>query len=227
MDWASIFIHDTTWVFAIEILIRVVVMFTLIISFLRFTGKRGVRQLSIFELTIILSLGSIAGDPMFTEDLPIIQAILIMSTVILLYRLCTWAMMRFNTIEVFLEGQSLYIVEDGVLVMDKIKKGKMSHDEFFAEMRQQGVEHLGQVRTGLLETDGNFSILLYPPEKTRYGMPLFPKEYQAVEQVEAGVYYACMHCGHVDHITDANQLCERCENRSKNWAKALNCEVVR
>lgn len=227
MDWASIFIHDTTWVFAIEILIRVVVMFTLIISFLRFTGKRGVRQLSIFELTIILSLGSIAGDPMFTEDLPIIQAILIMSTVILLYRLCTWAMMRFNTIEVFLEGQSLYIVEDGVLVMDKIKKGKMSHDEFFAEMRQQGVEHLGQVRTGLLETDGNFSILLYPPEKTRYGMPLFPKEYQVVDQVETGVYYACMHCGHVDHITDAKQLCERCENRSKNWAKALNCEVVR
>ena len=48
-----------------------------------------------------------------------------------------------------------------MLVLDKIKKGKMSHDEFFAEMRQQGVEHLGQVRTGLLETDGNFSILLY------------------------------------------------------------------
>ncbi|MER2164216.1 MAG: YetF domain-containing protein, partial [Psychrobacter alimentarius] len=158
MDWASIFIHDTTWVFAIEILIRVVVMFTLIISFLRFTGKRGVRQLSIFELTIILSLGSIAGDPMFTEDLPIIQAVLIMSTVIVLYRVCTWAMMRFNPVENLLEGKSLYIVEDGVLVMDKVKKGKMSHDEFFAEMRQQGVEHLGQVRTGLLEADGNFSI---------------------------------------------------------------------
>ena len=106
MDWASIFIHDTTWVFAIEILIRVVVMFTLIISFLRFTGKRGVRQLSIFELTIILSLGSIAGDPMFTEDLPIIQAVLIMSTVILLYRLCTWAMMKFNPVENLLEGKS-------------------------------------------------------------------------------------------------------------------------
>ena len=39
-----------------------------------------------------------------------------------------------------------------MLVLDKIKKGEMSHDEFFAEMRQQGVEHLGQVRTGLLES---------------------------------------------------------------------------
>ncbi|MGE6480461.1 DUF421 domain-containing protein [Psychrobacter namhaensis] len=227
MDWASIFIYDTTWVFAVEILIRVTVMFVLIISFLRFTGKRGVRQLSIFELTIILSLGSIAGDPMFTEDLPIIQAVLIMSTVILLYRLCTWAMMKFQPVENFLEGKSLYIVEDGMLVLEKIKKGKMSHDEFFAEMRQQGVEHLGQVRTGLLETDGNFSVLLYPPKKTVYGLPLFPKQYQAVEKIEIGVCYACMYCGYVEPISEPNQLCVRCENQCKNWAKALNSQIVR
>lgn len=227
MDWASIFIHDTTWAFAIEIVVRVAVMFVLIISFLRFTGKRGVRQLSIFELTIILSLGSIAGDPMFTEDLPIIQAVLIMSTVILLYRLCTWAMMKFQSFEDLLEGKSLYIVEDGLLVLNKIKKGKMSHDEFFAEMRQQGVEHLGQVRTGLLETDGKFSVLLYPPDKTSYGMPLFPKQYQPVERVEAGVYYACMYCGFVDHIASSDQLCQRCDSECRDWAKALNSKIVR
>ena len=74
MDWASIFIHDTTWAFAAEISVRAILMFSMIIIFLRLTGKRGVRQLSIFELAIILSLGSIAGDPMFTEDLPLIQA---------------------------------------------------------------------------------------------------------------------------------------------------------
>lgn len=227
MDLASIFIYDTTWLFAAEIVIRVIVMFALIILFLRFTGKRGVRQLSIFELTIILSLGSIAGDPMFTEDLPIIQAVMIMSTVILLYRLCTWAMMKYQPFEDLLEGTSLYIVEDGLLVLDKIKKGKMSHDEFFAEMRQQGVEHLGQVRTGLLEADGNFSILLYPPDKTSYGMPLFPKKYQAVEHIDPEHYYACMHCGYVGYISKPDQLCVRCENDCRNWAKAINNEVVR
>ncbi|CAM3481626.1 DUF421 domain-containing protein [Psychrobacter glaciei] len=227
MDWASIFIYDTTWAFAAEIVIRVIVMFALIILFLRFTGKRGVRQLSIFELTIILSLGSIAGDPMFNEDLPLIQAVLIMSIVILLYRLCTWAMMKYQPFEDLLEGKSLYIVEDGMLVLDKIKKGKMSHDEFFAEMRQQGVEHLGQVRTGLLETDGNFSILLYAPDHTIYGMPLFPKQYQPVEEIESGTHYACMHCGYVNHLSDPNQLCERCENDCRDWAKALNSKIVR
>jgi len=35
----------------------------IIISFLRLSGKRGIRQLSLFELAIILCLGSAAGDP--------------------------------------------------------------------------------------------------------------------------------------------------------------------
>lgn len=225
MDLASIFIHDTTWAFAAEIVIRVIVMFSMIIMFLRFTGKRGVRQLSIFELTIILSLGSIAGDPMFTEDLPIIQAVLIMSIVIIMYRLCTWVMMKYQPFEDLLEGKSIYIVEDGALVIDKIKRGKMSHDEFFAEMRQQGVEHLGQVRVGLLETDGSFSLLLFPPDETRYGLPLFPKQYQPVEEIDPKHCYACMHCGYVDYIAKPDQQCVRCECES--WAKALDSEIVR
>ncbi len=168
MDWATIFINDTTWEFTAEILLRCALMYTMIILFLRLTGKRGVRQLSIFEVAIILSLGSIAGDPMFTEDIPLIQAVLVMSVIIIMYRLTTWLMMKYQWFEDLLEGKPIYIVEDGVLVVEEIKKGKMSHDEFFAEMRQQGVEHLGQVRTGLLETDGKFSILF--SNRMRFGL---------------------------------------------------------
>lgn len=66
MDFFNIFIGDTTWKFVLEILVRCTVMFIIIISFLRLSGKRGIRQLSLFELAIILCLGSAAGDPMFT-----------------------------------------------------------------------------------------------------------------------------------------------------------------
>ena len=227
MSLADIFLYDTTWAFIAEIAIRVVVMFILIISFLRFTGKRGVRQLSIFELTIILSLGSIAGDPMFTEDLPIIQAVIIMSLVILLYRLCTWLMMKYQPIEDLLEGRSVYIVEDGKLVLEKLSKGKMSHDEFFAEMRQQGIEHLGQVRVGLLETDGTFSLLMFDNPDIHYGLPIFPKAYQAVDEILAHQHYACMYCGHIAQGIMAKNTCTRCEDKHIGWAKAINTKIVR
>lgn len=221
MDWVSIFIHDTTWSFASEILLRCIVMYIMIILFLRLTGKRGVRQLSIFEVAIILALGSIAGDPMFTEDIPLIQAVLVMSMIILMYRLTTWLMMKYQWFEDLLEGKPIYIVEDGLLVIEEIKKGKMSHDEFFAEMRQQGVEHLGQVRTGLLETDGKFSVLYFTDDQVKYGLPLFPKTCSIVEQVKADRLYACIYCGQVQNLSTAAQQCPRC--KSAQWAEAINC----
>ena len=133
--------------------------------------------------------------------------------------------MKFQPIEDFLEGKSLYIVEDGQLILEKIEEGKMSQDEFFAEMRQQNIEHLGQVRVGLLETDGELSILLFAPENVQYGLPLFPKQYQAVTRVQKGTCYACMYCGQTAYILKPDEACLRC-NRDR-WAKAINSPVIR
>ncbi len=222
MEWSTIFIHDTTWSFAAEILLRCLVMYIMIILFLRLTGKRGVRQLSIFEVAIILSLGSIAGDPMFDEELPLLQAFLVMATIIVLYRITTLLTMKYQPFEDLLEGKSLYIVEDGKMVLEHIKRGKMSHDEFFAEMRQQGVEHLGQVRVGLLESDGKFSILFYSPEQVGYGLPLYPKAQQPIQHIEAHQHYACLHCGNVCLLTSAQKDCPRCQHC--RWTKAINTQ---
>lgn len=222
MDFADIFIHDTTWTFLGEILIRCVVMFTMIILFLRLTGKRGIRQLSIFEVAIILSLGSVAGDPMFTDDLPLVQAFVVMACIILLYRLTTWLMMKNQTFEDLLEGKPLYIVKEGQLVLEDVKKGKYSQDEFFAEMRQQNTEHLGQIRAALLESDGKLSILFYPNDDIRYGLPLFPEACTAATSVQPDQHYACSYCGYVEKIQDVRQSCPRCENQT--WAIAMNTE---
>ncbi len=43
--------------------------------FLKMTGRRGVRQMSLFEVLIILTLGSAAGDVAFYDDVPMVLAI--------------------------------------------------------------------------------------------------------------------------------------------------------
>ncbi|WP_049065480.1 DUF421 domain-containing protein, partial [Acinetobacter seifertii] len=174
MDLSNIFIGDTTWGFALEILIRCTVMFIIIISFLRLSGKRGIRQLSLFELAIILCLGSAAGDPMFTKDVPIAHALVVFVAILFLYRLITWGMVKHKKIETLLEGRALCVVKEGLLVYKDFQKQTYSHDEFFSEMRQQNVEHLGQVRTALLESDGILSLLYYEDEDVKWGLPLFP-----------------------------------------------------
>ncbi len=101
MDFFNIFIGDTTWKFVLEILVRCTVMFIIIISFLRLSGKRGIRQLSLFELAIILCLGSAAGDPMFTEDLPIAHAFVAFVVILFLYRFATWSMVKHKKLKIY------------------------------------------------------------------------------------------------------------------------------
>lgn len=68
MDLQHMLLHDLDGSFAAEIGLRTLVMFTVILLFLRLFGKKGVRQLSIFEVAIVIGLGSEAGDPLSNEQ---------------------------------------------------------------------------------------------------------------------------------------------------------------
>ena len=209
MDFIKIILHDTSFTFALEIIFRCIIMFILIIIFLRFSGKRGVRQLSVFELAIILSLGSAAGDPMFNDDIPIIQALIVFAVIILLYRLTTYLIMKSDSFETM-------IVED-------IKQEKYSYDEFFAELRQNKIEHLGQVKSALLETDGCLSVIPYAKDNIKWGLPIFPDHYQKAQRFDSKKYYSCMLCGQTQFISSLNAQCPRC--KCDRWAEsAFYCE---
>lgn len=54
-----------------EVALRSLYTFVLVFLFLKMTGRRGVRQMSLFEVLIILTLGSAAGDVAFYDDVPI------------------------------------------------------------------------------------------------------------------------------------------------------------
>ncbi|MBE2799125.1 DUF421 domain-containing protein, partial [Acinetobacter baumannii] len=91
--------------------------------------------------------------------------------------------------------------------------------EFFSEMRQQNVEHLGQVRTALLESDGILSLLYYEDEDVKWGLPLFPDAYRKAEVLKINTFYSCMKCGETKILNKLDQECSRCHHHS--WAESL------
>lgn len=65
IDWKQVLLGDNEWKFLLETAFRTIMMFIIILTGLSILGKRGVRQLSVFELVVIIGLGSAAGNPMF------------------------------------------------------------------------------------------------------------------------------------------------------------------
>jgi uncharacterized membrane protein YcaP (DUF421 family) len=68
-DWKVLLLGGEEWSFLPETMLRTSIMFLVILTALSLLGKRGVKQLSVFELVVMIGLGSAAGDPMFCRDI--------------------------------------------------------------------------------------------------------------------------------------------------------------
>lgn len=220
-DFANVLLNDLDGAYVVEIVFRTIVMFIVILSFLRLSGKKGVRQLSIFEVAIVIGLGSAAGDPMFNRDHGIVPALVVFTCILAFYRGIMWFASHSERFENLLEGEPVHIVEDGEFVLSETRQRLYAKDEFFSEMRQQSIEHIGQVRIAILETTGSISFYYFEDEDVKPGLPITPRRYRTKRRVLDGAGdYACTGCARVASISTTTHACPRCGH--DEWVEALS-----
>lgn len=207
------------------VLLRSVVMFVVVLVSLRVLGKRGVKQLSVFELVIILTLGSAAGDPMFYHDVGLVTAMIVFISVVGLYRLVIYLSDKSERFNRLVEGKPVCLLDGGKFCYQNFKNEPIALDEFFAELRLQHVSQLGQIRKAYLETTGEISIFFYPDEAVGYGLPILPENFHhCIEQLSQPGHYACVYCGHT--LTPEDKPVTQCPTcRNSKWIEA--CDDVR
>src|SRR5690349_2508880 len=109
-DWKQLLLGSEEWVFLVETVVRTFIMFMVILIGLRLMGKRGVKQLSVFELVVIIGLGSAAGDPMFYKDVGLLPALIVFSMVVLLYSAVTYLVSKSTRVEKLIEGRPVCLI---------------------------------------------------------------------------------------------------------------------
>ncbi len=224
-EWGRVLLNDLPLEFLAEVLFRTTVMFLCLLVAIRLTGKRGVRQLSVFEIVIIVGLGSAVGDPMFYEDVGLLPTLVTFVTVIVLYRAVTWLVAKSKRFEHLVEGSPVCLIEDGRFALEDFKKESLAQDEFFMELRLKHVEHLGQVRQALIEINGEVSLFFYEDEQVKPGLPISPRLFgQRTSLLPEPGLYACSHCGHSTEITTATAECPRCHHDT--WVKAIQTRRI-
>ncbi|HEN8798382.1 DUF421 domain-containing protein [Pseudomonas sp. CM27] len=220
-DLQRMLLGELPLTFLLEVACRVLAAFLAVFLFLKSSGRRGIKQLSRFELVVILTLGSAAGDVTFYEDVPLLPVALVFLTLLLLYRGTVYLMTRSKACEAWIDGLPITVVKDGMYEIHSLRNMNISSNELFMELRQQGVEHLGQVRLGLLETDGDLSLYFYDGQDTRAGLSVLPAEHRPeyVKLPAAGVY-CCVSCGYPVYLdAEGSVACTRCGHDV--WSPAL------
>lgn len=219
-EWNRVLFNDLPPHFILEVIFRSAIMFTILLLTLKLAGKRGVKQLSIFETVIIIALGSAAGDPMFYEDVGIIPAGVVFLVIITLYRLVTWLTGKSKRFEEFIEGKTECLISEGKFSIATFKKESLAQDEFFAELRIKSIEHLGQVKNAFIETNGEISVFYYEDKQVKYGLPILPNLFNKKNKIIAtDGAHSCTFCGHTEDQKAGTAVCEICSN--EEWVEAI------
>lgn len=219
--WRTLLLGEEEWNFLPEVLLRSALMFIVAMIALRLIGKRGIMQ-GVFELVLIITLGSVAGDPMFYKKVGLLPAILVFATVIIMYRLINFFVAKHKSFEHLVEGRHVRLVKDQRFVIKDLHPDELSKDEIFSDLRKEGVSHLGQVDAAYIEASGEMSVYFLPDEKVTYGLPIRPELYEAQKATisEKGIY-SCGYCGYTEEIKPTKKhTCVVCKNTK--WVVALN-----
>ena len=222
MDLEKLLIGEQDWNFIPEIMLRTLIMYMVVLFSLRILGKRGVKQLSIFELVVIISLGSAAGDPMFYKEVGLISSLAVFLIVIIAYKATSYFVNKSSKFEVLLEGSATCLIENGKFSIENFKKETLAQDEFFSELRLKGISHLGQIQLAIIETSGSISVFYYADDEVKYGLPILPALFCDKNTIiKRRDYYSCAFCGDTQIIPIVDGFtCKICK-RTK-WVKAMN-----
>lgn len=217
-DVSRMVMNNYPYTFLLEVALRAFVTFILAFVFLRLIGRRGVKQMTSFELIILLTLGSAAGDVAFYPDVPLLPVVITFIIIFGLYYLFTIVLSQCSAVEGLLAGKPQKVIDNGVMVWDVIKNRQIMYRELLMELREQKVDHFGQVRLGLLETDGNVSIYFFEDKDVKPGLSVMPAQFiKCSKSIDIEGYYSCTRCSNTCYLSPRSQMqCDICQNL--HWA---------
>ncbi len=211
-----IFGTESAW-FLLEIVFRTLVIYLYALVLLRWLGSRTIGQLSTIEFLLVIALGSAVGDVMFYPEVPLIHALLVVTVIIAANKGLDVLVARSRRAERVLDGAPEELIRDGVVCPPFFSSSNMGVSELFQELREKGIEHLGQVGRAYVESDG--ALTVFRARKERLGLPIVPPfeiEPPAIFTADAPVAaagpLACTTCGFVLEVAadTAPGLCPQC-----------------
>ncbi|HKO53836.1 MAG TPA: YetF domain-containing protein [Polyangiaceae bacterium] len=219
--WRRILLGSAPFGFAIEVFLRTVVVYLLLIAAVRLLGKRMSGQLTNLELGVMLALGAIVSVPMQAAERGVVPGLVLLVCIVLLQRAfgqleaCSLSAAR------LLIGKTSILVRDGVILPRELEQARVSQQQLFSVLRAQHVRHLGEVERVYLEAFGAFSVLRRAQPTP--GLSVFPSTHLPLPHPESGAS-VCSYCGQrAPDTEDASSRCENCQEAQ--WTEPVQVET--
>ncbi len=140
--------------------LRAVVVYVVLFLIFRVAGRRTLSQITTFDFVLLLIVSEATQNAMIGDDYSITNAMLVITTLVGLdVALSLWKR-RFPSLDKFLDGVPLIIVEEGKPLKERMAKARVDESDVLTAARElQGLERMEQIKYAVLERSGGISII--------------------------------------------------------------------
>src|SRR5688500_4827450 len=142
-----------------SVLRGLVVYFFLLVVF-RISGKRTLSENTNFDLVLLLIISETTQQAMVDNDHSITNGFLLIMTLIGAGIGLSLLKQRFPTLEKWLDGTPLVIIENGKVLRDRMDKTRVEEADILEAARSlRGLERLDQIKYAIVERNGDITIV--------------------------------------------------------------------
>lgn len=146
--------------------VRAAAVFGFLLLVFRVTGKRSLAQITTFDFILLLIIGEATQQALLGDDFSIINAWIVISTLMGLDLALSLAKQRWPKLDPVLDSTPLLIVVDGRIIDTHARHERVDLEDVMAAAREaHGLERLEQIKFAVLERSGGISIVPARTEK--------------------------------------------------------------
>ncbi|MFX3635866.1 MAG: DUF421 domain-containing protein [Candidatus Pristimantibacillus sp.] len=140
--------------------VKLIVGFVALFVIITLTGRTALNQLTPFHFIYVLVLGEFLGAALYEDKIHIFHFLYAIGIWTLLMLIVEFITKRFKSTRALLIGNPSILIRDGVVDRKILSKNKLDSDELLSLLRQNSVFSLREVKYGILEVNGQISLLL-------------------------------------------------------------------
>lgn len=147
--------------------IKVIVGFATLFFIIIITGRTSIYQLTPFHLVFVLVLGDFLGNTIYEDKAGILHFLYAIGLWTFLMLGIEFITLKNKSTRSLLLGNPNIIIRDGVMDRKLLTKNKLDVNQVLSLLRQNNVFSVREVKYGILEANGQISLLL----KSKYQKP--------------------------------------------------------
>ncbi|WP_018752418.1 DUF421 domain-containing protein [Paenibacillus sanguinis] len=155
----------------VEIILRTLLAAVVLFIITRLLGKRQISQLSFFEYTTGITIGSLAAYISLDVDVEWYIGLVAVGVWFLISISVEYVQLKSKRFRSWIDSSSTVLIQDGKILEGNLKKERLTNEELLEQLRKKSIFKTAEVEFAVMEPDGQINALL----KTEH-QPLTPAQ---------------------------------------------------